>query len=239
MNKDEIRKRIWDEMLKRGVARFPLPPHNRIPNFIGAESASSLLTRLREWRNAEIVKINPDSPQKPVRLKALKSGKLLIMPTPRIKEGFLLLNPKKISDFSRASTIKGAFELGERLTLEEIKEMVIDLIVEGSVAVNSFGERIGKGMGYGELEFGILLELGVIDRDVPIATTVHEIQVLDESLPQEPYDVPVDYIITPKRTIRASRGERPDGIYWNLLDQQKLEEIPVLKELAGNLRIRD
>ena len=107
--KNEIRIRIWDAMLQKKVARPPLPPHNRIPNFVGAEKASGLLTTLKEWKNAEIVKVNPDSPQRSVRFKTLKAGKLLLMPTPRIKEGFILLDPKKIPDCNKASTIKGAF----------------------------------------------------------------------------------------------------------------------------------
>lgn len=65
----------------------------------------------------------------------------------------------------------------------------MNFIVEGSVAVNVFGERLGKGEGYGEIEFAILLELGAIHRDVPIATTVHELQFLKKWLPQEPYDI--------------------------------------------------
>ena len=231
--KDRIRKKIWDEMLRRGIAKPPLPPHNRIPNFTGAEKASELLTNLREWKESEVVKINPDSPQKPVRLKALKSGKILIMPTPRIKEGFLLLDPRRISDYGRASTIRGAFEYGRKISLDDLEDLRVDFIVEGSVAVNIFGERLGKGKGYGELEFAVLLEIGAVDRNVPIATTVHEIQVLNERLPQNPYDVPVDYIVTPRKILRAERGERPAGILWDLLDEKKLKEIGILQELKN------
>ncbi|AIY90373.1 hypothetical protein GACE_1332 [Geoglobus acetivorans] len=31
--KNRVRKKIWDEMIERRIARFPYPPHGRIPNF--------------------------------------------------------------------------------------------------------------------------------------------------------------------------------------------------------------
>lgn len=210
-------------MLRRGIARPPLPPHNRIPNFANAEKAAAKLAELPEWRAARIVKVNPDSPQFHVRLMALRQNKLLIMPTPRMREGFLVLDPSRIPKnlHTRAATIRGAFQLGRKIAPEEFRELKIDFIVEGSVAVNEFGERLGKGRGYGEFEFAVLLELGCIDIDVPIATTVHDVQVVPYRLPQEPYDVPVDYVVTPTRIVRARRGERPKGIIWELLDDEK------------------
>ncbi len=233
--KDEIRQRIWNIMLEKKVVRMPLPPHGRIPNFINAEKAAENLRKLKDWKNAEIVKINPDSPQRAVRFNALKDQKIVIMPTPRIKEGFILLDPKKIpkSLYSRISTIKGALEFGEKLkTLEDLSKIEnVDLIVEGSVCVNIYGERLGKGEGYGELEFAIFFEIGLIEKDIPIATTVHKIQVLSDRLPQSPYDVPVDYIVTADEIIKTKRSERPCGIIWDLLDERKIKEIPLLGEL--------
>ncbi len=109
----------------------------------------------------------------------------------------------------------------------------VDFIVEGSVAVNRWGERLGKGEGYAELEYAILRELNLIGGDVPIATSVHDLQVISERLPQDPYDVPVDYIATPTRLTRTvDRPPRPPGILWDLLSKEKLEEIPLLRELA-------
>lgn len=52
-----------------------------------------------------------------------------------------------------------------------------DIIVIGSVAVSKDGYRIGKGNGYVDLEFAILVHCGVITKDTIIVTTVHEAQV--------------------------------------------------------------
>ena len=236
--KDVIRKEIWDLMAERKIARFPLPPQGRIPNFHGSERCSAHFDKLEEWKNAEIVKINPDSPQKSVRLRALKEGKKLIMPTPRIKEGFLLIDPENIpeSEFFQASTIKGAFKYGLRLdSVRKLQKLErIDFIIEGSVAVNTFGHRLGKGEGYGDIEFGILSELELIERKIPVATTVHEIQILSTPIPQSIHDVSLNYLITPNRVVKIEKPpSRPSGIIADMLDQKKVEEIPLLKELTG------
>ena len=155
LSKEEIRRMIWNLMLRKGIARFPLPPHGRIPNFAGAERAARKVFSLSEWKEAKVIKVNPDSPQKYVRLGALEQGKILIMPTPRIKRGFILLDPKRIPEkfYREAITIRGAFKWGALLSsLNQIRNMLkkIDLIVEGSVAVDLHGNRLGKGEG-GEL----------------------------------------------------------------------------------------
>ncbi len=234
--KELIRKRIWDKMAEKGIARFPLPPHGRIPNFRGAERCAEYLKSLKEWKEAEIVKINPDSPQRGVRLRALKEGKTLLMPTPGIREGFLILNPESIpgSKLWESVTIKGAFRFGKKLkTADEISGIGrVDFIVEGSVAVNRHGQRLGKGEGYGDLEFGILLEIGVIDIDIPIATTVHPVQIVNENLPQNMYDVSLDYIIIPKGVLKAeNRARRPEGLLVEFLERKKVEEISILREI--------
>ena len=237
--KRSIRERIWRLMEEWDIARFPRPVFGRIPNFVGAEAAARKLFGLSLWKKARVIKVNPDSPQKPVRREALKEGKLLIMPTPRIRKGFLLIDPCKIpqSAYSYASTIRGAFVYGKVLGLDEIPR--VDLIVIGSVAVDVYGTRIGKGGGYAELEYGILREIGAIDEEVPIVTTVHEIQVVKEKLPREKHDLPVDIILTPRRILNSLNPyPKPKGIYWDILDEHKISQIPILKELKARVRSR-
>ncbi len=238
-SKQEIREEVYRRLMEHGVAAPPFPVRGRIPNFRGAAEAARRITATAEWRRARIVKVNPDSPQRPVRLAALREGKLLLMPTPRIRRGFLLLDPTRIpsSQYSVASTIRGAFRHGvllDRLSLLERMVERVDLIVEGSVAVSVYGDRIGKGEGYGDLEYAILREIGRVDEDTPIMTSVHDLQVYEVRLPQDPHDVPVDFIATPSRTIRVeSRRPRPPGILWGLLSAEKLASIPILRELEG------
>jgi len=235
--KQRIREMVWRLLEEGGVARFPKPIYGRIPNFEGAEEAASRILRSPEYMSAEVVKVGPDSPQRYIRYRCLVDEKIMVMPTPRLREGFLLLDPLKIprDRYDSASTIRGAFIYGERVRAEDLPR--IDLIVVGSVAVARDGLRIGKGGGYGELEYAILLELGKIDPNVPIATNIHDLQLIDWA-PRNPYDLTVDIIATPSRLIRVnSAGDvRPHGIIWEDLSPEKLEEIPLLRELTERRR---
>jgi 5-formyltetrahydrofolate cyclo-ligase len=230
--KNEIRRKIWDLLEEKDVAAFPRPVHGRIPNFKGADVAAQRITGLPEWQKASVVKSNPDSPQYHLRLQALREGKILVMATPRLIHGFLVLNPRLIptSRLSQAATIAGAFKYGRLISLREMPN--IDLIVTGCVAVDRRGARLGKGGGYSELEYGILKELGVVDEKTPIVTTIHDLQVVSEEIPMEVHDYTVDYYATPRRLVKIDGGfrYRPRGIYWDLL-KPELRELRVIKEL--------
>lgn len=231
--RNELRNRIWRIMEERNIARFPRPVFGRIPNFVGAEDAAQRLVQSDLFKKAAVVKVNPDAPQKPVREAVLKSNKVLVMPTPRISRGFLLLDPKKISPnlYTVASTIQGAFKYGTFVDPQDLPE--IDLIVAGSVAVSIYGERLGKGEGYSELEYSILREFDKASEETPIVTTVHDVQVVEHHIPLAPWDFTVDYIFTPTKTIKClGEKQRPLGIMWEHLPKEKIESIPILKKLA-------
>ncbi|MFB6489906.1 MAG: 5-formyltetrahydrofolate cyclo-ligase [Thermoproteus sp. AZ2] len=234
--KAEIRQRIWDLLERLGVAAFPRPVYGRIPNFRGADAACGRLLSTQAWRRARVVKINPDAPQRPCREAALREGKKLVMPTPRIKNGFLLLDPALIpkSAYQRAATIAGAFDFGSSVDPRDLP--AVDLVVIGSVAVNRLGHRLGKSHGYAELEWGILTELGKAGPSTAVATTVHDLQFIDEEIPREPFDLPVDIIATPSRIVEVSpRPPKPRGILWEYVDEGLLAEVPLLKSLKRNI----
>ncbi|MEO0227653.1 MAG: 5-formyltetrahydrofolate cyclo-ligase [candidate division WOR-3 bacterium] len=198
LEKQRLREEIWRLMEEKKVARFPLPLKDRIPNFEGSEKAAYLLTTLQEWKDARIIFANPDYAQKPVRELCLKQGKTLIMATPKLKEGFLKIEPQKVKgNEAEASTIAGAFKYGIK-----IKELIKpDFIITGCVAVDKEGWRLGKGGGYGDREISMHLEkFGKI----PVATTLHELQIVDR-VPHNEYDTKVDYIVTPARIVRLYR----------------------------------
>lgn len=236
--KRKLRQEVWDLMEKLNVVKFPRPVYGRIPNFIGSEVAASRLRSLECFRVAKVVKVNPDSPQHPVRVSALRDGKIVLMPTPKLKEGFILLDPNHIPTnmVEYASSIRGSFELGEKVDLWSIPK--VDLIVVGSVAVNLKGVRIGKGGGYAELEYAILRELNCLSKSTKVVTTVHDVQVLDRELPHEIHDLVVDVIVTPTRIINVDSPpyEKPSGIYWELVTDEILNDIPVLREIKTRLR---
>ncbi len=228
--KERIREEIWNKMEQKHITLFP-GAWGRIPNFKGREKASLKLISLGVWQNADTIKSNPDSPQQPVREKALLAGKMLYMAVPKLKDEkcFVELLPSRIRNIKIASTIKGAFKEGKRILPYEMKK--IHLIIAGSVVVNLQGERIGKGGGFSDLEYAILRTLKKIDETTPVITTVHEIQVVNFNLPVTPHDILVDYIITPERIIKINRKRKqPKGILWEFLSPEKIKSIPILKK---------
>jgi 5-formyltetrahydrofolate cyclo-ligase len=252
VSKDPLRNAVWDDLEESGEARFPFPPHGRIPNFAGADDAAGRLTETDEWVAAETVKANPDAPQLPVRRAALRDGKTVFVAVPRLTEPepFLRLDPAELAPekVDDATTVSGISEYGTPVAPEEMPH--VDLIVSGSVLVTPEGDRIGKGEGYSDLEFAVLTGLDAADDATTVATTIHEMQVraadgeaaddgeaaADEGL-FDAHDVPMDVVCTPERTLRpregaeSDRGRRPDGIDWDVLGEEKLAEIPVLERL--------
>jgi 5-formyltetrahydrofolate cyclo-ligase len=233
LDKQDFREQVWRLLEQKRVARFP-GARGRIPNFAGAEAAADRLADLEEWRRAAVLKANPDSPQLPVRTRALKDGKLVFMAVPKLTEPrpFVLLDPSRITGNVRsAASIKGAMKQGRPVLFGQMRQ--IDLVVCGSVAVNRSGVRVGKGGGYSDLEFGLATEAGLIDDESVIVTTVHDLQVLDEDLPETDHDFRVDIIVTPSAVMRteASARQRPTGILWPHLDPEKIAAIPMLAQL--------
>ncbi|MFQ6123885.1 MAG: 5-formyltetrahydrofolate cyclo-ligase [Candidatus Heimdallarchaeota archaeon] len=232
LTKKEIRGMIWRLLEAQKLARFPYPIQGRIPNFVGASKAAQYLRSIPEYTQAQVILVNPDSPQRPVRLATLQDRKILVMPTPRIRSGFLLIHSEKIPEhrYSDASTIRGAFKLGQRIPPSDLP--VIDLKVMGCVAVTREGHRIGKGEGYSELESAILLEIGKLTQETPYLTTCHDMQIIDQQIADiEPWDLLVDMVITPTRILRILNRKKRPKILWKYLSQEKLNEIPLLKEM--------
>ena len=229
--KQSVRERVWEELERARAARFP-GARGRIPNFVGAERAADRLAATEAWRRARVVKANPDSPQLPVRARALAEGKLVYMAVPRLAADrpFLLLDPERLAvSPRRAASIRGAAEEGRPVRVRDVER--VDLVVCGTVAVNRSGARIGKGGGYSDLEYALLAETGAVDDDTAIATTVHPLQVLPGRLPETAHDFRVDLVVTPDGVVRTGVRRRPAGVLWDHLDKERIATIPALREL--------
>lgn len=229
-DKQAVRDRAWAALREAGAARFP-GVEGRIPNFVGAEAAAERLAELPEWHAARVIKVNPDSPQLPVRSRALEDGKTLYMAVPKLAAShpFWRLDPDELTVPARkAASIKGATEHGRPVALDEMER--IDLIVSGSVAVERGGARLGKGGGYADLEFAIAAEAGLVGPWTTIVTTVHPSQLLEAgTIPVTEHDFPVDVIVVPDREIRTDTSlSRPVGVLLDHLDADKRDAIPVL-----------
>jgi 5-formyltetrahydrofolate cyclo-ligase len=231
--KQRVRERAWTRLERARVALFP-GARGRIPNFKGAALAAERLAATPEWQRARALKCNPDAPQRPVRLRALRDGKLVYMAVPRLRDAlcFWELDPRRIREIAAAATIGGAGRAGRPVDPRALPH--IDLVVAGSVAVNRAGARVGKGGGYSDLEYAIGREVGCIDADTRVCTTVHALQVVADDLPTTAHDFFLDLIVTPDEEIRPARTARrqPRGVLREHLRPEHRELVPVLRALG-------
>ena len=230
--KAALRDDVWSALKAAGASRFP-GAEGRIPNFTGAETAAERLRATPQWARARTLKANPDSPQWPVRQRALEDGKTVFMAVPRLasERPFFLLDPARLTVSARtASSIKGASVHGFPVDVAELEP--VDLVVAGCVAGSPDGDRLGKGGGFSDLEFAVAWEAGLVDEHTVVATTVHEVQVVEAGrIPMTAHDLRLDLIVTPGRVIECRRdgdGRGSAGIRWGELTEGKIAAIPLL-----------
>ncbi|XP_043256971.1 methenyltetrahydrofolate synthase domain-containing protein isoform X3 [Colletes gigas] len=224
--------------MENELVNFPLTVYNRIPNFKGAAEAAMRLAELNEFKKANIIKINPDKPQEPVRFLALESNKEILVPIPRLRSAkslFLHVTPVAGATKNKLRTwskIYGMTEIGKPLGVDS--SIKVDLVVLGSVCISRDGYRLGKGKGFADLEFAMMMRMGAVTQDTTVITTVHDSQVFDSLPPRlfKEYDVPVDIIVTPTQVIRVNpRLRKPTGIIWHMLSERRLKTMQILQQL--------
>lgn len=87
ITKASIRQKIWNYLEVNNLANFPRPVHHRIPNFKGSNAAAEKVTMMDVFKKARTIKVNPDKPQEWVRYKTLEERKILLVPTPKLRQG--------------------------------------------------------------------------------------------------------------------------------------------------------
>lgn len=197
-NKEELRKKVYNKLIENHIST---PNYiGRIPDFKDSEKAAENLSSTREWETSDIIFSSPDTAQRRVRENALRDGKILIMVTPKIENGYLKLEAQELKGReNEASTIEGAFKYGEKI--EKLPR--VDMVVEGSVAVDKTGGRLGKGGGYGDREIEYLKRTGSVTPNTPIVSTVHYLQIV-ETVPTEEHDQKINMIVTPEKILRLN-----------------------------------
>ena len=226
--KRAVRERVWSALEEAGVVEPGV--HGHIPDFTGSGQAAERLAGLRPWLAANVVEAVPDQAQYPVRLRALTEGKLLYMAVPRLANArpFYCLDPGKLTvPPEEAASWQTAARIAP--TVDIVGMQPVDLVVCGSVAVSENGARIGKGAGYSDIELALLAEAGLLSEATIIATTVHDLQVTEDELPEQDHDFRVNLIVTPDRVIECEPYRRPAGLIWHELRPDQIAEIPVLQ----------
>lgn len=235
--KDRLRSEIWSQLDQQGAATRE--PYGHIPGFVGGTEAAERLAALPFWQAARVIKANPDTAQVAVRLRALQDGKKVYMAVPRLTQErcFIELDPADLQArgiaFEAVATHQGAMQHGRAVAFEEMAP--IEVVITGCVAVSRDGGRTGKGAGFADLELGILRQMGLVQADTPIVTTVHPLQIVDGShLPMMSHDWSLTWIVTPDEVIETIRNRpQPTGLEWEKVRPEQVESIPALQKLRG------
>jgi 5-formyltetrahydrofolate cyclo-ligase len=233
MNTDEkslLRERVSAKLLEVPAGRdrpIALPDaifHHELDHFItdfqGSREATERVLDLPEWRQASQVFITPDNSTAYLRELAIRQSKTMIMTTYGIRRGSLLVTREMVpaGQEEYASSLVGMEKFGRRLmTIEDLEAAgPLDLMVTGALAVSRVhGGRAGKGAGWVDAEWGIWGALNLTRPDTPVLGIVHDLQLVPEAFPLDPWDCHLGIILTPAETLRVRVETQPHGILWD------------------------
>lgn len=231
------REQVWDGLraVARPDARFHLRFADFIPDFEGSTAAIDRLLALSAFRSARHVFVTPDNSLVELRRRLLVAGVSLVVSSYNMARGFYALRPGTVPAGHElyAAWLDGVEHFGEPLSLADLAALgPFDGVVTGASAVAASGVRFGRGHGFFDLEWRIFSDMGLVSDRTPVATVVHDVQVLDKRLYPGPDDVLVDWICTPSRTLAVPRETpRPRGVRWDRIDPEQCESNPALQEL--------
>lgn len=236
-----LRYRVWDALEAADAVLFPRPCHHRIPNCRGLPQACGRLLQLPEFRDAAVVKVHPSIGASALRSALVMLGKtVLVPPYPGSEILYLRLHSSLVPD-SCSMVCSGDkreyLRWAQPLQLHEIP--AVDVVVVAACVVAPSGVRLGKGKGYGEVEWGILTDIGAVSADTtPVFSLCHDLQVVgpDELPPahMSEHDLPLDAYATPTAVVRCSpRIRKPSGVCWELVGPELEQEIGALRRLRS------
>lgn len=213
--KDQLRT----SFLSAGGRSPALPPE-------GAQGkAAERLRHLPRYREAQSVMISPVSSLYQVRLNALTDRKRLVMPTPGLHKGFVVVEPGFIPPRQRHSAVQPGPEnpFATRMPYREPPGFLIDLIVTEGLMVGRDGGRLGDGSGHLDLQCAILSSLGWLHPAFEVVGLVEDCRVVP-SVPMKPGDVEIHWIVTPSRMERTpATAQARIGIQWDRLSLKQIK----------------
>lgn len=236
---EQHRARIWDALrdVARPDSRFHWDFSSFICDFEGSDAATLRIEELDAWKQADRVFITPDNSTELLRRSAIRAGKTLLVTTYGIRRGFLELDPSVVpaDEVAYAATLDGLDRYATPVSMHDLRGGTpLRLLVTGGSAVSRNGIRFGKGHGYFDLEWAMLSEIGLGTATSEIVDIVHDCQYVDEHLTGEPHDVPVDWIVTPTRTLHVDGLHREPGrVLWDMLVGTEHEHLPPIEDLRA------
>ncbi|OGQ96451.1 MAG: hypothetical protein A2521_08990 [Deltaproteobacteria bacterium RIFOXYD12_FULL_57_12] len=219
--KENIRK----SLLAREAGHIPAPNWGK---------AAERVRGLVEYRQAGVVFAGPDTALDQVRINTLMDGKDLLLPTPGLKEGFLLIRPRRLParQVRQAATFRQQLQLGERLAAATAAELTISFLVTDAVALDLQGGRLGDGQGFFDLAGAILAETDMLASTYTVVILTGSDRLVAGRLPQEPWDINGSKLISPEEVIELTPPPYPrPKIFWDALPLARIKKISPLWKL--------
>lgn len=203
--------------------------------FAGGEwgKAAENLRRIPPYAGARTVMVSLHPALRQVCLNLLNDQKRVVLPTPGLQKGFVLLDPAVIPPRKRLPAIQMKLKDPSPAKLPYHKPLPepVDMIVTESLAVTRDGKRMGSGEGFLDLQAAILHALGWTSPELRVVSIVQDDQLV-ESLPTEDTDVAVHWIVTPRQVLEAFRGAfSSSGILWEKLENKAVRRNDALYHL--------
>lgn len=255
---DERRKEIWAKVYRQLIqhaipdSRFHFDFLSFTPDFRGSSLAIDRLVDLPCYREAQTLLVTSDNSLEQLRYRALKDGKSLLVATYRMRRGFILLSPGRISadKYELAASLDGMEkpDAGEPLSLAQIRDkgISVDICVTGGLAFNQQGVVIWEGQALFEIQWALVWDIKAIKQGAAVVAIAHACQVVDESqlgvdavVPDTSGEVQCDFVVTPDNVYKVNGAVKPEtNINFETVDDEAMQNIPPLQELRG-IRMMD
>jgi len=135
--------------------------------------------------------------------------------------------------------LDGLERFGRAISVTQLLRMGtnVGLIVSGAIGVDAKGRVIGTGSGHFDLVTAALYTSGLLKAQTMTIVIGHGCQIYDdECLYVTDQDIRCDFIVTPNKVLTFEKQkEIAYEIKWNRLDNGKMEQIPLLKELKDKV----
>lgn len=231
------REQMWTGLRSVAIpdSRFHYRFSEFIPDFAESGLAIDALCSLAAYQNVKHVFVTPDNSLIELRRRLLQANVSLVVSSYNMASGFYLMRPGSVPQGHElyGAWPDGLAHFGEPLDLQALSKLGrFDFVATGASAVATSGVRYGRGHGFFDLEWRIFSDMGLVDNRTPLATVVHDLQVLNKKLYPSPDDVLVDWICTPTRTLSVQRETpRPRGVNWKDISPEQIQANPALAEL--------
>lgn len=163
---------------------------------------TNTLYKMDDYKNAKRIMIFVSNGSEvnthPLINQAITEGKSVVVPITVPETRGLLVSD--VFNFSELEVGSHNIQVPKEEFLRLVEPRTIDLVLVPGVAFAKNGYRVGYGGGYYDR---FLVKL---DNSIPKIAIGFDLQIVDE-VPTDHFDIPVDLIITEKRTLNCSQKE--------------------------------